>query len=58
MPKLYPEDQARVDEVLSRGIYKEDRPPFRFFKLLGILVLSLVGISVVSYLLALHYGFV
>jgi hypothetical protein len=35
MPELYPEDQARVDEVLSKGIYKVDRKPFRFWTLMA-----------------------
>lgn len=58
MPKLYPEDQARVDQVLSEGIYKEDRPPFRFFKLLGLLMLSLIMMSITGVLLGWYYGFI
>jgi len=48
MPKLYPEDQARVDQVLSEGIYKVDRQPFRFWRLLAILLFALVLISIVG----------
>ncbi len=55
MPKLYPEDQARVDQVLSEGIYKVDRQPFRFWRLLAILLFALVLISIVGYLLADYF---
>lgn len=55
MPKLYPEDQARVDQVLSEGIYKVERKPFHFWSLMGILISMLVLISVIGYLLAGHF---
>ncbi len=55
MPKLYPEDQARVDQVLSEGIYKVERRPFRFWGLMAILISILVLISVVGYLLAGYF---
>ena len=55
MPELYPEDQARVDELLSKGIYKVDRKPFRFWTLMAILISALIAISIVGYLLAGHY---
>lgn len=55
MPKLYPEDQARVDQVLSQGIYKVERKPFKFWGLLGLLLSFLVVISVIGYGLARYY---
>lgn len=58
MPELYPEDQARVDQVLSAEQYQVEYKPFRFFRLLGILFLGLLGISGISYLVAWNYGFV
>lgn len=58
MPKLYPEDQERVDQVLSEGIYSEERPPFRFFKLLGILTISLVVVSIIGVALGWYFGFI
>lgn len=58
MPKLYPEDQARVDQVLSKGIYKTDRKPFRPLFLMFALLLVLVGLTAVSYGIAAYYQFV
>jgi hypothetical protein len=55
MPKLYPEDQARVDQVLSEGIYKVERKPFRFWGLMAILIGVLVLISVVGYGLSVYF---
>jgi membrane protein YdbS with pleckstrin-like domain len=55
MPKLYPEDQARVDQVLSEGIYKVERKPFRFWGLMAILISMLVLITVIGYLLGVYY---
>ena len=55
MPKLFPEDQARVDQVLSEGIYKVDRKPFRFWGLMAILIGSLVLISIAGYLIAAYF---
>lgn len=58
MPKLYPEDQARVDEVLSKGIYKPDRPKFRPFLLL-LIILGLLGLlSLASWIIAKLHGLV
>lgn len=58
MPKLYDEDQARVDEVLAKGVYRIDRKPFSALRLLAVLAGVLLGITVVSYLIARHHGFV
>ncbi len=55
MPKLFPEDQARVDKVLSEGIYKVERRPFRFWRLMTLLIFVLVLISVAGYLVADYF---
>ncbi|MCR6652523.1 MAG: DUF3094 domain-containing protein [Cellvibrionaceae bacterium] len=55
MPKLYPEDQARVDQVLSEGIYKVERRPFRFWRLMAILLFILLLISIGGYLVADYF---
>lgn len=55
MPKLFPEDQARVNQVLSEGIYKVDRKPFRFWRLMAILIFVLVLISITGYLVAGYF---
>ena len=58
MPELYPDDQARVNEVLSKGPYKLDRKPFRPFVLLGVILGMLAVISVASYLIAYFHGII
>lgn len=55
MPKLFPEDQARVDQVLSESIYKVPRKPFRFWGLLALLLFVLGLISVAGYLVAGYF---
>lgn len=51
-PKLYPEDQARVDEFVSTGINSVERKPFRVWVLLGVIVAVLTGLSIISFVLA------
>lgn len=51
-PKLYPEDQARVDEFVSKGINSVERRPFRVWLLLGVIFGALTVLSIVSLLLA------
>jgi Protein of unknown function (DUF3094) len=55
MPELYPEDQARVDQVINRGIYRVERKPFRPWLLLTILVGVLVMVSVIGYVIAVSF---
>jgi hypothetical protein len=55
MPKLFPEDQARVDQVLGEGIYKVERKPFRFWGLMAILIFVLILISIAGYLVAGYF---
>ncbi|MEE8058373.1 MAG: DUF3094 family protein [Pseudomonadales bacterium] len=50
--KLYPEDQAKVDEFLSKGVNSIERKPFRPLRLLIILVLIVSSLSVFSVVLA------
>lgn len=50
--KLYPEDQARVDEFLSKGINSVERKPFRVWALLGVILAALTVLSIVSLMLA------
>ena len=54
--KLYPEDQAKVDEFLSRGVNSVERKPFRPFRLLLILAVVVTGLSLLSLLLARTAG--
>lgn len=46
--KLSPDDQAKVDAFLSRGINAVERKPFRPLRLLVGLVLAVSGLSVLS----------
>jgi hypothetical protein len=51
-PRLYPEDQAKVDEFVKRGVNSVERKPFRPLRLLFMLIAVVVGLSVLSQLLA------
>ncbi len=55
-PRLYPEDQAKVDEFVSSGINSVERKPFRPFRLLLVLVAIVTGLSVLSLALARFSG--
>lgn len=50
--KLYPEDQAKVDEFLSKGVNSVERKPFKPFRLLVILFLIVTVLSVISVTMA------
>ncbi len=54
--KLYPEDQAKVDEFLSKGVNSVERKPFRPFRLLIILLIIVSGLSIFSISLARMAG--
>ena len=54
--KLHPEDQARVDEFVKRGINSVERKPFRPLRLLLILIVVVMGLSILSQLLARWAG--
>ena len=54
--KLYPEDQAKVDEFLKKGVNSVERKPFKPLRLLVILLFIVTGLSVFSISLARMYG--
>ena len=54
--RLYPEDQAKVDEFISRGVNSVDRKPFRPGRLLIILIVIVFGLSAFSQFLARWAG--
>lgn len=56
--KLYPEDQAKVDEYLNRPNNRIERKPFRPLLLLGVIVAVMIIMSVFSYYLAWQQGVV
>lgn len=56
--KLSAEDQARVDAVISRGVYSVERKPFRVWLLLSVILAVLTVLSLFSYLLAWQHGVV
>lgn len=51
-PRLYPEDQAKVDEFVKRGVNSVERKPFRPLRLLFMLIVVVLGLSILSQLLA------
>jgi hypothetical protein len=55
-PRLYPEDQTRVDEFVSTGINSVERKPFKPFRLLLILIGIVTCLSVLSLGLARWSG--
>ncbi|MFN3579348.1 MAG: DUF3094 family protein [Pseudomonas sp.] len=50
--RLYPEDQKRVDEYLNLPAQKVERKPFNVWLLLGVILAAVVGMGVLSRLLA------
>ena len=54
--RLHPEDQARVDEFIRRGVNSVERKPFRPMRLLLILIAIVTGLSIFSQLLARWAG--
>ena len=54
--KLYPEDQAKVDEFLRKGVNSVERKPFRPLRLLLILIVMVTGLSIFSLMLARSSG--
>jgi hypothetical protein len=54
--RLFPEDQAKVDEFVSRGINSVERKPFRPLRLLGLLIAVVMGLSILSQFLARWAG--
>lgn len=56
--RLSPEDQARVDAVITRGVNSVERKPARIGLLFGIIVLVLTLLSLFSYVFAWMHGVV
>jgi len=54
--RLYPEDQAKVDEFVTRGVNSVERKPFRPMRLLIMLIAVVMGLSIFSQLLARWAG--
>ncbi|MEP1470010.1 MAG: DUF3094 family protein [Halieaceae bacterium] len=54
--RLYPEDQAKVDEFVARGVNSVERKPFKPFRLLLILMGIVFFLSIFSQLLAKWAG--
>jgi len=54
--RLYPEDQARVDDFVSRGINSVERKPFRPGRLLIMLIVVVVSLSFLAQFLARWAG--
>ena len=55
-PRLKPEDQARVDEFLQKGVNSVERKPFKPIRLLILLLVVVTTLSVLSQLLAKWAG--
>ena len=55
-PELRPEDQARVDAFLKRGVNSVERKPFRPLLLMIVLMAMVMGLSVLSRCLAYWAG--
>ena len=53
---LYPEDQKKVDEFVSRGINSVERKPFRLGRLLLILIGVVWALVMLSQLLVRYAG--
>ena len=54
--RLYPEDQAKVDEFVSKGINSVERKPFRPLRLLLLLIAVVLSLSIFSQFLARWAG--
>jgi len=54
--RLYPEDQAKVDEFITHGVNSVERKPFRPGRLLVILIAIVFGLSLFSQFLARWAG--
>lgn len=54
--RLFPEDQAKVDEFLHKGVNSVDRKPFRPLRLLLILLAVVTSFSFLSLYLASLIG--
>jgi hypothetical protein len=55
-PRLYPDDQAKVDEFCSRGVNSVERKPFKPFRMMLLLIGVTVVFSVLSQMIAKWSG--
>ncbi|MGS2717240.1 DUF3094 family protein [Eionea flava] len=56
--KLTSKDQEKVDHYLRSPIHQVERKPFRPWLLLGVILVSMVVLSVLSYAIAWQHGVV
>ncbi len=54
--RLYPEDQAKVDEFLKRGVNSVERKPFKPFRMILLLIAVVTFFSILSQLIASWSG--
>ena len=54
--RLYPEDQARVDAFLKRGVNSVERKPFKPFRMILLLIAVVTFFSILSQLIASWSG--
>ena len=54
--RLYPEDQAKVDEFVTRGVNSVDRKPFKPLRLVLMLIGVVMFLSIFSQLLVRWAG--
>ena len=54
--RLYPQDQAKVDEFLHKGVNAVERKPFRPLRLLMVLLAVVTSFSFLSLYLASTIG--
>lgn len=54
--RLYPEDQAKVDAFLRKGVNAVERKPFRPLRLVLVLLVVITSFSVLSLYLASTIG--
>lgn len=54
--RLYPEDQAKVDEFLRTGVNSVERKPFKPLRLLVLLIVIVSSLTVLCIGLARYYG--
>ncbi|MEQ8803090.1 DUF3094 family protein [Haliea sp.] len=55
-PRLYPEDQAKVDAFVSSGVNSVQRKPFKPLRLVFLLVAVVTGFSLLSQVIARWAG--
>lgn len=50
--RLSPDDQARVDQYLNAPQHRVERPPFRVWRLLLVILAVVIGLGMLSRLLS------